>query len=88
MNKFFPWIFVPLLKNTRINIFKISATNSAFLYYFNWCFIRTKTHIYNIPLSYVTELFNRFNDSFLLISIKIHLKGAPLALNKAISFKE
>ena len=29
--------------------------------------------IYNTPLSYVTELFNLFKPSFLLIPIKIHL---------------
>ena len=70
----------------RINISKISTTKSPFFYYSNWCFIRTKIHIYNTPLSYVTELFNPFKPSFLLISIKIHLKVSPFAFNIAISF--
>ena len=73
--------------NVRINVSKIS-TKSTFFYYFNWCFIRTKIHIYKTPLSYVTELFNLLNASFLLIPIKIRLKVAPFALNIAVSFKE
>ena len=88
MSKFFPRVFVSLFINTRINVSKISTTKSTFFYYFNWCFICTKMNIYTIPLSRVTELFNHFNASFLLIPIKIHLKVAPFALNIATSFKE
>ena len=44
-------------------------------------------YIYNTPLSYVTELFNLFKPSFLLIPIKIHLKVAPFAFDIAISFR-
>ena len=43
--------------------------------------------IYNIPLSHVTELFNLFKPSLLLIPIKIHLKVFPFAFNIAMSFK-
>ena len=57
-------------------------------YYFNWCFIWIKIHIYNAPLSYVTELFNLFKPSFLLTPIKTHLKVAPFVLNIAMFFKE
>ena len=88
MNKLFPWVFVPLLINYRLNVSKISDTKCAFFNYFNWCFIWAKIHIYNTPLSYVTELFNLFKPSFLLIPIKIHLKVTPFALNIAIFFKE
>ena len=45
-------------------------------------------HIYNTPLSRVTELFNFSNTSFILLPIKIHVKVVPFALNIAISFKE
>ena len=45
-------------------------------------------YIYNTPLSYVTELFNLFKPSFLLIPINKHLKAVPFALNIAIFFKE
>ena len=88
MNKFFRLIFVPLLMNTTINVSKISASKCTFFYYFNWCFIWAKIHIYNTPLSYVTELFNFFNASFLLILINKHLKIVSFALNIAIFFKE
>ena len=44
-------------------------------------------YIYNTPLSYVTELFNLFKPSFLLIPIKIHLKVTSFALNIAIFLK-
>ena len=89
MNKFFPWIFVLLLINTRLNVSKLSTTkNNFFYYYFSWCFIWTKIYIDNTPLSYVTELFNIFSVWFLLILIKIHLKVAPFALYIAIYFKE
>ena len=67
---------------------KISTAKSTSFYYFNWCFIWAKIHIYNTPLSYVTELFNLFKPSFLLIPIKIHLKVARFAFNIAIYFKE
>ena len=87
MNKFFPSIFIPFI-NIRINISKVGTTKSTFFYYFNWCFIWTKTQIYNTPLSYVIELFNLFKPSFLLIPIKIHLNVVPFASNIAISFKE
>ena len=45
-------------------------------------------YIYNTPLSDVSELFNLFKPSYLLIPIKIPLKVAPFAFNIAISFKE
>ena len=73
---------------SRKNVSKISTTKLTFFNYFNWCFIWAKIHIYNTPLSYVTELFNFFNASFLLIPINKHLKVAPFALNVAIFFKE
>ena len=80
--------FCTIFINIRINVSKISTTKYIFFYYFNWCFIWTKLHIYNTLLSRVTELINHFNASFLLIPIKIHLKVSPFALNIAISFKE
>ena len=43
-------------------------------------------NIYSTPVSYVTELFNLFKPSFLLIPIKIHLKVALFAFNIDISF--
>ena len=55
---------------------------------FQLVFIWIKTHVYNIPLSYVTELFNLFNASLLLIPINKHLKVAPFAPNIAMFFKE
>ena len=79
--------FVPFLINTRINVSEISTTKLTFFYYFNWCFIWDKTHICNTPLSYVTELFNFSNVSFLLIPINKHLKVVPFALNAKL-FKE
>ena len=88
MSKFFPLIFIPFFINIGINVSKISTTESTFFFYFNWCFIRTKIHIYNTPLSYATELFNLCKPSFLLIPIKIHLKVFPYAFNITISSKE
>ena len=88
MNIFFPRIFTPLLIKTRINVSKISTTKRTLSNYFNWCFIWAKIHIYNIPLSYVPELFSLFNTSFLLIPINKHLKVASFALNTAIFFKD
>ena len=81
-------IFIPFLINIRINISKIRTIKNTFCYYLKWCFIWIKIHIYNTLLSYVTELFNLFEPSFLLIPIKIHLKVAPFAFNIAIFFKE
>ena len=75
--------------NNRINISKISTTKSTFFiisyllfycFFYFYCFIWAKIHIYNTPLSYVTELFNLFKLSFLLMPIKIHLKVSPFAL--------
>ena len=51
-------------------------------------FLCIKIHIYNTALPYVTEVFNLFKPSFLLIPIKMHLKVVPFALNIAMFFKE
>ena len=75
-------------KPNEINVYKISTPKNTFSNSFNWWFIWIKIHIYNTPLSYVTELFNLFKPSFLLIPIKTHLKVAPFALNIAIFVKE
>ena len=79
--------FVPLLINIRINVSKKSTSKRIFFYYFNWCFIWAKIHLYNTPLSYVTEFFNLFNALFLPIPINKYLIVVPFALNIAIFFK-
>ena len=86
--KFFPWIFVSLIIDAKINASGIRTSKCTFSFYFNWCFFWTKIHIYNTPLSYATELFNLFKPSFLLKTFKIHLKVTPFVLNIAILFKE
>ena len=66
MIKFFPWHFVPLSINIRINVSKIRSSECAFSNYFNKRFICTNS-IYKTPLSSNTELFSLLRASFILI---------------------
>ena len=79
--EFFPWLFVPLSINTRINVSKISTPKCI-----STGILFAPKSIYKTPLSYNINLFSLLTASSLLIPHKIHLKSTPFTFNTAMFF--